>query len=191
MPFLQLFPLPGKLGRVEPADEGLRLLLGHGRRLLHLLHLPPRRHQHWQVGRFHVLWFFNCRFFAVTSPILYSQHRHSHTPAYVTISLCWAASLAIGSLSLWLWSLWRSKFPSLSSNSFAISLSRTPHHVWLELPPSTERRGKHLDRFVSGFVCGFLQFGRLGFLPFLHQQFFSFRFQHFPQFHSDTRWAGA
>ena len=36
------------------------------------------------------------RFFAVTSPILYSQHRHCHTPAYVTIFLCWAASLTIG-----------------------------------------------------------------------------------------------
>ena len=35
------------------------------------------------------------RFFAVTSPILYSQHRHNTTPAKVIILLCWASSLAI------------------------------------------------------------------------------------------------
>ena len=45
-----LFKLPlGQLGRVELADEGVRLLPGNGRRLLHLLHLPPRRHQRGQV----------------------------------------------------------------------------------------------------------------------------------------------
>ena len=36
------------------------------------------------------------RFFAVTSPILYSQHRHNPTPAYAVILLCWSISLAIG-----------------------------------------------------------------------------------------------
>ena len=36
------------------------------------------------------------RFFAVTSPILYSQHRHNPTPAYALIFLCWSTSLGIG-----------------------------------------------------------------------------------------------
>ena len=36
------------------------------------------------------------RFFAVTSPILYSQHRHNFTPAYMVILVCWSTSLAIG-----------------------------------------------------------------------------------------------
>ena len=36
------------------------------------------------------------RYLAVTSPILYSQHRHNHTPAYVVIIVCWSTSLAIG-----------------------------------------------------------------------------------------------
>ena len=36
------------------------------------------------------------RFFAVTSPILYSQHRHDPLPAYCTIAACWAASGTIG-----------------------------------------------------------------------------------------------
>ena len=36
------------------------------------------------------------RFFAVTSPILYSQHRHNTTPAFTVILACWATSLAIG-----------------------------------------------------------------------------------------------
>ena len=36
------------------------------------------------------------RYFAVTSPILYSQHRHNPTPAYTVIFLCWSTSLAIG-----------------------------------------------------------------------------------------------
>ena len=40
---------------------------------------------------------FQCfRFFAVTSPIIYSQHRHNTTPAYLTILACWSVSLAIG-----------------------------------------------------------------------------------------------
>ena len=36
------------------------------------------------------------RFLAVTSPILYSQHRHDPAPAYYIIATCWAASCAIG-----------------------------------------------------------------------------------------------
>ena len=36
------------------------------------------------------------RFLAVTSPILYSQHRHNTRPAKVVILLCWTLSLAIG-----------------------------------------------------------------------------------------------
>ena len=36
------------------------------------------------------------RFLAVTSPILYSQHRHDPVPAYFIIATCWAASCAIG-----------------------------------------------------------------------------------------------
>ena len=36
------------------------------------------------------------RFFAVTSPILYSQHRHNTSPAFTVILVCWATSLAIG-----------------------------------------------------------------------------------------------
>ena len=36
------------------------------------------------------------RFFAVTSPILYSQHRHNPLPAYFTIAACWASSCTIG-----------------------------------------------------------------------------------------------
>merc|ERR1719410_1857208 len=36
------------------------------------------------------------RFFAVTSPILYSQHRHNTTPGFAAILACWAVSLAIG-----------------------------------------------------------------------------------------------
>ena len=36
------------------------------------------------------------RFFAVTSPILYSQHRHNTSPAFIVILACWATSLAIG-----------------------------------------------------------------------------------------------
>ena len=36
------------------------------------------------------------RFFAVTSPILYSQHRHNTSPAFTVILACWATSLAIG-----------------------------------------------------------------------------------------------
>ena len=36
------------------------------------------------------------RFFAVTSPIRYSQHRHNPTPAYAVILICWSTSLAIG-----------------------------------------------------------------------------------------------
>ena len=36
------------------------------------------------------------RFLAVTSPILYSQHRHDPAPAYWIIATCWAASCAIG-----------------------------------------------------------------------------------------------
>ena len=36
------------------------------------------------------------RFLAVTSPILYSQHRHDPLPAYWIIATCWAASCAIG-----------------------------------------------------------------------------------------------
>ena len=83
----------------------------------------------------------------------------------------------------------KAHFPSLSTNPVSTSLSRTPHHVWLELPPSTQRRGKRL----CGFVCGFV---RLGFVQFLHQRFFFFlglhhSIQHFPQFHSDTRWTRA
>ena len=38
----------------------------------------------------------NNRFFAVTSPILYSQHRHNTSPAFIVILACWATSLAIG-----------------------------------------------------------------------------------------------
>ena len=36
------------------------------------------------------------RFLAVTSPILYSQHRHNTRPAKIVILLCWTLSLAIG-----------------------------------------------------------------------------------------------
>ena len=36
------------------------------------------------------------RFLAVTSPILYSQHRHNTRPAKIVILLCWTTSLAIG-----------------------------------------------------------------------------------------------
>ena len=36
------------------------------------------------------------RFFAVTSPIKYSQHQHTPTLAYAVILLCWSISLGIG-----------------------------------------------------------------------------------------------
>ena len=36
------------------------------------------------------------RYLAVTSPILYSQHRHNTRPAKIVILLCWTLSLAIG-----------------------------------------------------------------------------------------------
>ena len=32
----------------------------------------------------------------MTSPILYSQHRHNTSPAFIVILACWATSLAIG-----------------------------------------------------------------------------------------------
>ena len=56
--------------------------------------------------------FFFFRYFAVTSPILYSQHRHSHTPAYTVIVLCWASSLAIGQQDnnffiFFIWIFWK------------------------------------------------------------------------------------
>ena len=40
--------------------------------------------------------FFWSRYFAVTSPIMYSQHRQNTTPAYIIILSCWSVSLAIG-----------------------------------------------------------------------------------------------
>jgi len=36
------------------------------------------------------------RYYAVTSPIKYSQHRDNHARAYWVIILCWTASVAIG-----------------------------------------------------------------------------------------------
>ena len=36
------------------------------------------------------------RYLAVTSPIMYSQHRHDPLPAYCIIAGCWAASCTIG-----------------------------------------------------------------------------------------------
>ncbi|TRY78178.1 hypothetical protein TCAL_16688 [Tigriopus californicus] len=37
------------------------------------------------------------RYYAVTAPIKYSQHRDNHTRAYIFIMVCWVASIAIGS----------------------------------------------------------------------------------------------
>ncbi len=39
---------------------------------------------------------FLLRYYAVTAPIRYSQHRDNHARAYVFIVVCWACSLAIG-----------------------------------------------------------------------------------------------
>ena len=36
------------------------------------------------------------RYYAVTAPIKYSQHRDNHFRAYIFIFLCWIASIAIG-----------------------------------------------------------------------------------------------
>ena len=37
-----------------------------------------------------------CRYFAVTAPITYSQHKDKHRRVYVFIVFCWLASIAIG-----------------------------------------------------------------------------------------------
>jgi len=39
---------------------------------------------------------FLCRYFAVTAPITYSQHKDKHGRVYAFIILCWLASIAIG-----------------------------------------------------------------------------------------------
>ena len=48
----------GELGDVGPAEDGVRLLHRPRRRLQHLLHLQPRRHQHRPVRprREQVVW---------------------------------------------------------------------------------------------------------------------------------------
>ena len=90
----------GQLGWLELAWFCVWLLPCHGRGLQHLLHIQPGGHQLRPVCNGLHIWNIKMyalnRFFAVTSPILYSQHRHNHTPAYVIILLCWSTSFAIG-----------------------------------------------------------------------------------------------
>jgi hypothetical protein len=51
---------------------------------------------------FDILYF---RYYAVTAPITYSQHKDKHGRVYAFIVFCWLASIAIGEFSMWQHSL--------------------------------------------------------------------------------------
>ena len=75
------------------------------------------------------------RFFAVTSPILYSQHRHNTTPGFAAILACWAVSLATIPCGV-----------GISRRSQAVGSDRDPFPRW-------QKRGSNQSRFRIDSMC--------------------------------------
>ena len=69
------------------------------------------------------------RYLAVTSPILYSQHRHNTRPAKVVILLCWTLSLAIGLPIMFGLNYWPQSSQSVQVTALLTSVSFPPESL--------------------------------------------------------------